>query len=408
MNLSDKLLNLEAQRSEILNTLETQGATMERGQFDDLTTKAKNLREEANGVRNALDELRSQGVNKHFANKEGEKAIKAFDFKRFLNAAAHRMNLDGAEGEIIKETRKLYDNSGLAVDGYTIPTQLFNAHSAGAANAGAELVVTSKGDFIQSLKPYMVMVPAGAQVREGLVGTIEYGANTTFNDPSAKTEIEAAEDYTMNTVNRTLAPQRGAVKSLFSKSLMLQTSYNIQEEIRAELLSGMAIRLDRHAINEARTNAGTVVAIDTNGGSLTRAKVVELMFAPLKANGNGLNNSFITNPFVAEAASNILVDAGSGRFLWNPEVANTFMGRPAFVSNLVPANLSKGTANSTLSALMYGDFSSVTIGMWGGLDLVVDNYTVAETGQIKLVLNFFHDSVLRQPGNVATINDILP
>lgn len=408
MNLSEKLMNIEAERSEVLAKLDREGATLDSGQFQDLHNKAKSLRENADSVRAALDEIRAQGVNTHFDNNEGKKAIKAFDFKRMLNNAANRMAQTGAENEIITETRKIYDNSGLAVDGYALPTSLFNANLAGVTNAGAELTLTEKGEFIKSLKPYSVMIPAGARVREGLVGTLEYGANTTAAVAGGRTEIQAAEDFTMNTVNRTLAPNRGAVKSLFSKSLLLQTSYNIQEEIRDELLSAMMTRLDSHAVNEARTNAGTIVAIGTNGGALTRAKVVELLFAPLKANSNGLTNSFITNPFVAESASNIAVDAGSGKFLWNPEIADKFMGRDAYVSNNVPANLSKGSADATLSAMMYGDFSAVTIGMWGGLDLVVDNLTAAETGQIKLVLNFFHDSVVRQPGNIATINDILP
>lgn len=408
MNLSEKLSNIEAKRSEILVKLESESDSLDKGQFQDLTNKAKSLREEADVIRSAMDEARVQGVNNHFDNKEGKNAIKAFDFKRFLNTASSRMALDGAESEVVSETKKLYENSGLAVDGYTIPTALFNAHSAGTTNAGEELIVTSKGDFIRSLKPYSVMIPAGARVREGLVGILEYGANTTPATAGSRTETQAAEDFTMNTVNRTLAPQRGAVESFFSKSLMLQTSYNIQEEIRDELLSAMMTRIDKQAVIETYGNAGTVVAIDANGGALTRAKVVELMFAPLKANSNGLNNAFVTNPFVAEAASNILVDAGSGRFLWNPEVPNSFMGRPAYVSNNVPSDLSKGSASGTLSSMIYGDFSSVTIGMWGGLDLVVDNYTAASSGQVKLVLNFFHDSVVRQPGNLAAINDILP
>jgi len=408
MNLSEKLSNIEAKRSEILAKLESESDSLDKGQFQDLTNKAKSLREEADVIRSAMDEARTQGVNKHFANNDGKSAIKSFDFKRFLNTAAGRTPLEGAEAEVVSETKKAYENSGLAVDGYTIPTALFNAHAAGTTNAGEELIVTTQGDFIRSLKPYSVMIPAGAQVREGLVGILEYGANTTPAEAGSRTEVQAAEDFTMNTVNRTLAPQRGAVKSLFSKSLMLQTSYNIQEEIRSELLAAMMTRIDKHAVIESYTNAGSTVAIGTNGGAITRAKVIELMFAPLKSNSNGLNNSFITNPFVAEAASNIAIDAGSGRFLWNPEVPNSFMGRPAYVTNNVPSNLSKGSASGTLSSLIYGDFSSVTIGMWGGLDLVVDNYTVAETGQIKLVLNFFHDSVVRQPGNLAAINDILP
>ncbi len=44
------------------------------------------------------------------------------------------------------------------------------------------------------------------------------------------------------------------------------------------------------------------------------------------------------------------------------------------VTNNIPSNLSKGSG-SNLSAIVYGNFNDLLIGMWGSLEILVDPYT---------------------------------
>jgi HK97 family phage major capsid protein len=47
-------------------------------------------------------------------------------------------------------------------------------------------------------------------------------------------------------------------------------------------------------------------------------------------------------------------------------------------------------------AFIVGDWSNLAIGNWGGIDIVVDPYTVAVAGQVRIVVNAFFDAkVLR-------------
>ena len=46
---------------------------------------------------------------------------------------------------------------------------------------------------------------------------------------------------------------------------------------------------------------------------------------------------------------------------------------------------------SAQEQIYFADWSSFIIGQWGGLDILVDPYSAADTGQIKLVLNSFFD-----------------
>ena len=45
---------------------------------------------------------------------------------------------------------------------------------------------------------------------------------------------------------------------------------------------------------------------------------------------------------------------------------------------------------------IYGDFSNLAIGQWGATDLLIDPYTKAATGQVRIVINAYFDAkVLR-------------
>ena len=55
------------------------------------------------------------------------------------------------------------------------------------------------------------------------------------------------------------------------------------------------------------------------------------------------------------------------------------------------------TSNVSGTNYVYGDFSNLAIGSWGGVDLTVDPYTKAADGQIRLVVNMFVDAVVLRP-----------
>jgi hypothetical protein len=51
----------------------------------------------------------------------------------------------------------------------------------------------------------------------------------------------------------------------------------------------------------------------------------------------------------------------------------------------VPSNLTKGTATAICSAIIFGNFADLVIGLWGGLDLMVDPYSKSTTGAVRIV-----------------------
>jgi len=74
---------------------------------------------------------------------------------------------------------------------------------------------------------------------------------------------------------------------------------------------------------------------------------------------------------MAGALKTTVKDSGSGQFVLQDGQIN---GYRAIVSNQVAA----GDA-------YFGNFSDLLIGMWGGLDILVDPYTASTTGTVRIV-----------------------
>ena len=71
---------------------------------------------------------------------------------------------------------------------------------------------------------------------------------------------------------------------------------------------------------------------------------------------------------------------------------NLVNGYPTFYSNGV-------TKSAGVSAdFLFGDFSKLYIGMFGGLDITVDPYSKAINGEVRLIVNQYIDWGVTQPG----------
>ena len=81
-------------------------------------------------------------------------------------------------------------------------------------------------------------------------------------------------------------------------------------------------------------------------------------------------------------------------------------GYPCEWTNNVPSNLTKGTSSGVCSAMIFGNWEDLWIGQWGGIDMVVDPYTLALNADVRFVLNAWHDVKVVNPGSFAVCADI--
>ena len=82
-------------------------------------------------------------------------------------------------------------------------------------------------------------------------------------------------------------------------------------------------------------------------------------------------------------------------------------GARAGVSNQVPSNLTKGSSSGVCSAIIYGNWADLLVGMWGTLDLTVDPYTHSTSGTVRVVALQDVDVAVRHPESFAAMQDAL-
>jgi Phage capsid family len=83
------------------------------------------------------------------------------------------------------------------------------------------------------------------------------------------------------------------------------------------------------------------------------------------------------------------------------------LGYDAVVTNSVPSNLDKGTSVGVCSAIMFGNWADLLIGMWGGLDVILDPYTGATAGTKRVVALQDCDIAVRRVASFAAMKDAL-
>jgi len=326
--------------------------------------------------------------------------------------------LDGVEKEMRDEAAAEAAKFGKSVAGMGLPSFLVappERRAAPAAGSGGNTIATTMEGYTPVLRPNPRVLAMGARLRTGLTSNWEQPRKTAATGAAWEGETDAAAEATPTYDKITLTPKRLAAFTEVSRQLMIQSNIpgGIEADIREDLSTSIALALDLAAINGSgtapvprgilsTTGIGSV-AIGTNGGALTRDHLIELQRAIAVENALVENMGFLSNPEVATKLMSTKLDAGSGRFILET-MMGPLMGYNALFSTQVPNNLTKGTGTD-LSAVIFGDFAQLLIGQWGGVDLVLDQYTKATEGMVRLVVNSYYDMTVRQPKAFAAIVD---
>ena len=214
----------------------------------------------------------------------------------------------------------------------------------------------------------------------------------------------------------TMTPHRSSVSVATTKDLLRQTSFDVEADLLNKITDAHADLLEKAAINGSgsdgeptgilnTTGIGSV-AMGANGGAIDWKHIVALETEVNSKNANRGRMAYLSNAKVNGALKVTEMATGTARFLLPNEAPKTLNGYPFDWTNLVPSTLTKGTAASKCSALIFGNFQDLYIGQWGGIDIVVDPYTGARTGEIYLTLNAWNDIKVVEPKSFAAIVDI--
>ena len=339
-------------------------------------------------------------------------AINAFLTGDWRNA---RMELEASEAT----AKRL----GFSPQGFFIPYEFAYGENEkrdlvkGTNTAGGYTVATDllAQNFIDLLRNQAVLMQSGMRVLSGLVGDIaiprQTGASTAYwvAESGAPTESAPAFDQVP------MSPKTVGAYVDISRKLLKQSSLDVEAFVRTDLARILGLEIDRAGLHgSGSSNQPTGVAATsgigsvpggTNGLAPTWANIVALETAVAVANAEVRATKYITNPKVRGKLKNTVIGTDM-RMIWAPNDTQV-NGYDVAISNQVSSTLTKGTASGVCSAIFFGNWADLFMGMWGGLDLLVDPYTNGTTGAVRVISLQDMDYAVRHPESFAATLDVL-
>lgn len=327
-------------------------------------------------------ELRNNTIKNH------TKMTKEFRLIKAINDIANNRSVDDIAQAVVKAGAEEMRKAGVSYGGQI---QLPTSELRGAITVTTEaedVVATEIYDILEPLRAKNVLVAAGAKFITGLVGDVQVPSMTASN-VTWEGEIASAKDGAQTFTAVKLSPKRLTAYVDISKQFLVQDSKSAEALIRQDIINAINSKLEATILGSAAGTTTQPAGIFNGVSKTTIASFKDVCNLEAKiedANVIGECKYVMSNKAKA-ALRNMAKSAKStelvmeGGAIDGTEVLNT--------SNVEEQNV------------VYGDFSNLAIGQWGSIDLLVDPYTKAADGQVRLVVNAFFDAKVLRNGAFA-------
>lgn len=386
------LIELRQQRAKLVADMQAlvNGATAdltddEAKRFDTLKAEERRLADRIERAEYLADaERRAQGTPVAESH-DFDRLVGKVSVLKVLQAQMEGRSLDGAEAEYAQEAER---RSGRKAQGVFIPLQALESRN--TTTTAPELVgETHRADqYIEALRNKLLARQLGVRVLTGLQGDVvipKHGSGTSVGWVQENGTLSSSD---MSFDNVTLSPKHAGGISEMSRQLIQQSSPDIEDLIREDLMFQIAAAIDKALIDGGGSNepTGVLKAAGTQAQDLTALDWVSINAMLEKAEvANTQAANFLTNPGLATVLRTTLKEEGLPGYLLD---GGRMADKPVSVSNHVPA-----------SKLILGDWSQVLLGVWSEVDLLVNPYEADaySRGAVKIRAMSTVDIAIRHP-----------
>lgn len=315
---------------------------------------------------------------------------KNFSLLKTVRSISKNQPLDELTNAVVEQGKSEMRKAGLSAQGQlVIPTNEVRAIHSVTAD-GESVVATDVFDILTPLRAKNVLAQAGATIYSNLTSDVKIPimskSNVTFEDENGEAKDGAGAFNYLK-----LTPHRLTAYVDISKELLAQDSVDVENAIRTDLVNAINSKLEEAFLSDFT-------------GSTVQPKGV---FAVVKP------DSAVTKDFATLVANEAKVE--DANILNEPcyilsnkaKAALRAMAKGAKSTELVYENgeidgtKAYNTSNVPASNYLFGDMSSLVIGTWSGLDLIVDPYTQASRGAVRLVVNMYVDFGVARPNTLV-------
>lgn len=352
--------------------------------FDDEDEKEDETEQKSNNEENTPSDEDEEKEDNKLNKSDIRKMKKSFSLVKAIRSIANNQQLDEVSAAVIARGNEEARKAGISVQGQIqLPTE--TRATVTVAAEGDDIVATDLFDILTPLRAKNVLAKAGAKFMGGLVGNVQVPVMGAENVGWAG-EIADAADGAGTFSNVTLTPKRLTAYIDISKQLLAQDSLDVENAIRQDLINAINGKLEETILGSG----------DGKAGGLT-------IVAPIGMQNGVTPTSVATFADVCDVEAEIEDANVIGECVYvmsnKAKAALRAMAKGTKSTQLVYEN---GTVDGTTAlntshlgsgkTYIYGDFSNLAIGSWGGIDLTVDPYTKAAAGQVRIVVNAFFDA----------------
>ena len=330
-----------------------------------------------------------------------------FSLMRAIHAMANPTDRKAQESAAFEFecSRAAADQYGTTSQGIMLPAEVLrNWKRDMSAGSDGDLVAEDfKGEeFIDALRNASSVMQAGARMLGGLTGDVKIPKKTAASTAAfVASEGAASSESEMTIGNVSMSPKTLGAFTDVTRQLIIQSSLDVEALIRDDLASSIAVAIDKAGLEGSGSSGNPTGILNVTGvnqvtnfgaANPTFAEVVTLETAVAEDNALMGNLAYILPASMYGALKTTEKATNTAQFVVEP--GGTMNGYNAIVSN-----------QATAGNLYFGNFSDLLIGMFGGLDIVVDPYTASSSGTVRVVALQSVDVAVRHAVSFAFGND---
>jgi HK97 family phage major capsid protein/HK97 family phage prohead protease len=329
-----------------------------------------------------------------------DKEARNFSFMKVVRALAEPTDRRAHEAAAFEfeASRAAADRMGKNTDKFVIPadvlTRALNTSVSGSAagDTGGYSIATNlmAQSFIDILRNRATLMRL-ATTMGGLVGNIDIPKQTAAATGYWLGEDADSTESTLDLGQISMSPKTVAAFSEITRKLMVQSSLDVEALVRADLAQALALTIDKAGyygtgLSSQPTGIAAqtgINAVDFTNVQPTFAELVAMETAIAQDNADVNSMAYVSDAAFRGHAKTTLKFSGVDGTIWEP--GNSVNGYRAEVTNQV-----------TTGDVFMGNFADLLVGMWGGLELLVDPYTHSKKGRIRVVVFQDVDFALRR------------
>ena len=274
--------------------------------------------------------------------------------------------------------------------------------------------------FIEALRARQVLSGLGATYIPGLTNRVRMPKIATGATAGFVEEAGDVADQSQADDGVTLQPRTLGAYADISRLLMLESVPAIEQVVQDDLLRSVADAIELAAINGSGASGNPTGILNTSGvndldisagtdvAALTWADITDLV--KLVEEDNGVVNAnalgFLTNAKVKSKLANTSKVASTDSIMLLNDPWNSLYGYPIAFSTNVPSDLDPGDGGSDASAMIFGDFSQLMIGLFGAPSIQVNPYTGQLAGTVRISIHQEVDVAVRNAVSFAITNEV--